>query len=115
MESKAVLRSVRVSPQKARLVADLVRGMDVGQAIEVLTFTRKKSATLIRKVVESALANAEHQYGSAQGFDVDALYVKSITVDGGPSLRRFRPRAMGRATPVKKYTSHISVVLGSME
>ena len=109
MVSRAVLRSVRVSPQKARLLADLVRGRDVEDALEILTFTRKKTAPMIKKLVESAVANAEH---GAEDVDIDALYIEAITVDQGKSLRRWRPRAMGRATPIIKRTSHITVVLG---
>lgn len=114
--SKAVLRRVRVSAQKARLVADLVRGQDVEQALEVLTFTQKKSAGLIKKLVESAVANAEHK-AKAQNtsVDIDNLYIQTITVDKGPSLRRWRPRAQGRATRIEKQTSHITVVLGERE
>lgn len=113
MESRAVLRNVRVSPQKARLVADLVRGQDVGEALEMLTFTRKKSAPIIKKLVESAIANAEHEAGRSDSkLDVDELYVKTIYVDQGPTLRRFRPRAQGRATKIIKKTSHITVVVG---
>lgn len=113
MESRAVLRSVRVSPQKARLVADLVRGQDVGEALEMLTFTRKKSAPIIKKLVESAVANAEHEAARADSkLDVDDLFVKTIYVDQGPTLRRFRPRAQGRATKIIKKTSHITVVVG---
>ena len=114
--SKAVLRRVRVSAQKARLVADLVRGQDVEQALEVLTFTQKKSAGLIKKLVESAVANAEHK-AKAQNADVDIdnLYIQTITVDKGPSLRRWRPRAMGRATKIIKPTSHIKVELAVRE
>lgn len=114
MESKAKLKYAKVSAQKARLVANLVRGRDVSEAIEILQFTRKKSAPIIRKVVESAMANAEHAAQSSGGeLDVDDLYVKTITVDEGPGLRRFRPRAQGRATRVVKKTSHINVVLGT--
>ncbi len=112
MQSKAILRRARVSPQKARLVADLVRGRDVDQAIEMLTFTRKKTAPMLRKLIESAVANAEHKNPEV---DVDELYVQTVTVDMGPSLRRWRPRAMGRATPIKKQTSHITVILGTRE
>jgi large subunit ribosomal protein L22 len=112
MKAKAILRNARVSPQKARLVADLVRGMDVDQALEVLTFTRKKSAGLIRKLVESAMANAEHESGlTGDDLDVDILFVSSISVDGGAVLKRWRPRAQGRATRVIKRTSHITVEL----
>jgi len=114
VESKAVLKFARVSPQKARLVANLIRGRDLEEALEVLTFTRKKTAPIIKKLIESAVANAEQKAG-ADGFDVDAAYVKTIMVDQGSSLRRFRPRAMGRATPIRKMTSHITVVLGTRE
>src|SRR5690606_28264043 len=114
MESKAVLRFARVSPQKARLVADLVRGRDVAEAIEVLTFTDKKSAPMIKKLLESAVANAEVAAERAdEELDIDDLFVKTIYVDGGPTLRRFRPRAQGRATPVLKKTSHITVELAT--
>lgn len=112
MQSRAILRFARVSPQKARLVADLVRGRDVPEAIEMLTFTQKKSAPMIRKLVESAVANAEqHAQRDAADLDIDELFIKTITVDAGPTLRRFRPRAQGRATKVLKKTSHITVVL----
>lgn len=112
--SKAVLRYARVSAQKVRLVADLVRGRDVSEAIEVLTFTHKKSAPMIRKLVESAVANAEvAAKRDSQDLDIDDLYVKTIFVDQGPSLRRFRPRAQGRATRILKKTSHITVELAS--
>ena len=116
MESKAVLRLARVSPRKARLVADLVRGMDVGEALEVLTFTRKKSAGLIKGLVESAVANAEYKSNRANcELDVDRLVVQQIYVDQGPTLRRFRPRARGMATKILKKTSHITVVLAEGE
>lgn len=112
MTAKAILRGARVSPQKARLVADLVRGLDIDQAMEVLTFTRKKSADMIKKLVESAVANAENvSEKSGDRIDVDNLYIKTIYVDGGPTLKRWRPRAMGRATRVLKRTSHITVEL----
>lgn len=113
MEGKAKLKLARVSPRKARLVADLVRGRDVGEAIEILAFTRKKSAPLIRRLLESAVANAEHQAERANtAIDVDELVVKEIYVDQGPTLRRFRPRARGMATRIHKKTSHITVVVG---
>ncbi len=116
MESFAVLKFARVSARKARLVADLVRGKDVSQAIEMLAFADKKSAPLIKKLVESAVANAEQAASrSSESLDVDDLFVKTITVDAGPSLRRFRPRAQGRATKVLKKTSHITVILGTRE
>lgn len=109
MESRATLKFARVSAQKARLVADLVRGKPVSEAIRTLSFLPRKSAPLIRKLVESAVANAEHLHEA----DVDALFVSRILVDSGPTLRRFRPRAQGRATKVLKKTSHITVELAS--
>jgi large subunit ribosomal protein L22 len=112
MESKAVLRLARVSPRKARLVADLVRGRDVGEALEILTFTQKKSARLIKKLVESAVANAEYRAMQTDAaLDIDELFIREIFVDQGPTLRRFRPRARGMATKILKKTSHITVVL----
>jgi large subunit ribosomal protein L22 len=113
MDSTAILRFARVSPQKARLVADLVRGKDAGQALEILAFLPKKTAPMIKQLLESAMANAEHAAQKQnRELDIDQLYVKSIFVDQGPMLRRFRPRAQGRATPIQKKTSHITVVLG---
>jgi large subunit ribosomal protein L22 len=111
MEAKANARFVKVSPRKVRVVADLVRGKDVGEAITCLTFTRRAGALPLRKVIESAIANAR-QANSAT--DVDALFIKTLLVDMGPSrmMRRWRPRAQGRATRILKGTSHISVVLG---
>lgn len=114
MESSAKLKYARVSAQKVRLVANMVRGKDVAEAIELLSFTNKKSAPIIRKLVESAVANAEVKSSSgSEDLDVDDLFVQTITVDAGPSLRRFRPRARGRATKILKKTSHITVVLGT--
>ena len=110
MEAKAVLRLARVSPRKARLVADLIRGRGVDEALEILSFTQKKSALLFRRLLESAIANAE--YSAAQKnrkFDLDSLVVSKVLVDQGPTLRRFRPRARGMATKVLKKTSHITV------
>ena len=107
METRAVAKYIRISPQKARLVADVVRGMDVDAAITTLRFMPKKAAKILRKVVESAVANADQ----AETIDVDTLYIKSINIDGGPMLKRFRPRAMGRATRILKRTSHITVVV----
>ena len=108
--STAKLRYARVSPQKARLVADLVRGLDVSEAIETLTFVDKKSAPIIKKLVESAVANAEQVDDDV---DIDNLFVETIFVDAGPSLRRFRPRAQGRANRILKKTSHITVRLAT--
>ena len=108
MEAKAILRTARISPQKARLVADQVRGMPVAKAADLLQFSDKKAAHMIRKVVESAIANAENN----QGADVDELKVKSIMVDEGPTLKRFMAHAKGRGTRILKRTSHITVVVG---
>ena len=107
MEAKALARQIRISPQKARLVADLVRGKDVGTAINTLRFMPKKGARILRKVIESALANASQN----EAIDVDTLYVKTIFIDGGPMLKRIMPRAQGRANRILKRTSHITVVL----
>jgi len=107
MEAKAVLKSTRISPQKARLIADIVRGENAEKAITTLRFMPKKSARIIRKLLESAVANASQN----EAIDIDTLYVKTIFVDGGPMLKRIRPRAMGRATKILKRTSHITVVL----
>lgn len=107
MEVTASLRFARVSAQKARLVADMVRGQDVNDAVKLLTFLNKKSAVMIKKLVESAVANADYK----KTIDLDKLYVKTIYVDEGPVLKRFRPRAQGRATGVRKRMSHINLVL----
>jgi large subunit ribosomal protein L22 len=107
METRASLKFARVGAQKARLVADLVRGHDVSEAIKRLTFLNKKTAGLLKKVIESAVANADYK----KSVDLDKLYIKSVTVDQGPVLKRFRPRAQGRAFGVRKKTSHINVVL----
>lgn len=107
MEVRAVAKYIRISPQKARLVADVIRGMDAGQALTTLRFMPKKGAVIIRKVLESAVANADQ----LDTVDVDTLYVKDIQVDGGPMLKRFRPRAQGRATRILKRSSHITVVV----
>jgi large subunit ribosomal protein L22 len=107
MEVKASLNYARVGPQKCRLVANLVRGQSVDTAIKELTFLNKKSALMIKKLIESALANADYK----KTIDLDKLFVKTITVDEGPVLKRFRPRAQGRATGVRKRMSHINVVL----
>lgn len=107
MEAKASLKYARVGCQKARLVANLVRGKDVSEAVKTLTYLNKKSATMIKKLIESAVANADYK----KTMDIDKLYVKSIMVDGGPALKRFMPRAQGRAFGIRKKTSHINVVL----
>ena len=104
---KAKLRYLRISPRKTRLVVDLIRGKNVEEAISILTFTRRAASEPVRKLIESAMSNAEEQ-----DFDVEALYVKEIQVNEGPTLRRYRPRAMGRATRINKRTSHVTCVLG---
>ena len=109
MEAKAILRTARISPQKARLVADQVRGMPVARAADLLQFSDKKAASMIRKVVESAIAHAENN----QGADIVELKVKTIRVDEGPVLKRFMARAKGRGTRILTRTSHITVVVGS--
>lgn len=110
MEAKAVLRYTRISPRKARYVADLVRGKPAEEAINTLAFTTRKAAAIISKLLKSAIANA----GQDESIDVDTLYVKKIVVDGGPMMKRFRPRAMGRANRIRKMTSHITIVLDEM-
>ncbi len=107
MEVKAKLRYARVGTQKARLVADTVRGKDVNEAIRILTYMPKKSATMILNLLNSAVANAEHK----KVIDLDNLYVKHISVDKGPFLKRYKPAAQGRAQPLKKKTSHINLIL----
>ena len=108
MEAKAILRSARISAQKARLVADQVRGMPVGSATNLLAFSDKKAAHLVKKVLLSAVANAENNLGA----DVDELLVSKIFVDEGPSLKRMHARAKGRGNRITKRTSHITVVVG---
>ena len=110
-EARAVVRYLRVSPFKARQVADLVRGKDVDEAVGILKYTNKKSAPLINKVLKSAIANAEHN----NDMDSDELYVSEIYVDEGPTLKRMRPRAYGRADVRRHRTSHITVVLRERE
>jgi large subunit ribosomal protein L22 len=109
MEAKAILRTARISPQKARLVADQVRGMPAARALALLKYSDKKAAHLIYKVLWSALANAENN----EGADADDLKVASIFVDEGPALKRFAARAKGRGTRIIKRTSHITVVVGA--
>ena len=108
METKAILRGVRLSEQKGRLVADLVPGKTVEQALNILTFSPKKVAKIIKKVVESAIANAEHNDGA----DIDALRVKTIYVEQGMTLKRFTARAKGRGNRISKPTCHIYVTVG---
>lgn len=105
METQAVLRGARLSAQKGRLIADMIRGKSVAEALDILTFSPKKGADLVRKVLESAIANAEHNNGA----DVDELKVSTVFVDEGLTMKRIRPRAKGRADRIFKRTSHITV------
>ena len=107
METQANARYIRIAPRKARYVADLIRGKKAEDALNVLAFSPRKASRLIAKLVKSAIANA----GQNESIDVDTLFIKKIFINGGPMLKRFRPRAMGRATTVRKRTSHITVVL----
>ena len=107
MEALAKHNFARISPQKARLVADQIRGKSVDQALEILTFSNKKAAALVKKVLESAIANAEHN----EGADIDDLNVAKIFVDEGPIMKRIMPRAKGRADRILKRSSHITVVV----
>ena len=105
METKAILKRAPISAQKVRLVADLVRGMPVEQAEQVLTYTNKKAAAIVKKVLLSAISNAEHNDGA----DIDELKVSEIFVDEGPTMKRGRARAKGRGTRILKRTSHVTV------
>ena len=107
MEVSATAKRLQISAQKARLVADQVRGMPVEKALTLLTFSNKKAAVLVRKVLESAIANAEHNDGA----DIDELKVSSIYVDQGPVMKRMRARAKGRGNRILKRTSHITVTV----
>ena len=107
MEVKAITRYVRISPRKARLVTELIKGKPVEEALTILRFVPKKAASLVDKTLRSALANAEQN----PNIDVDTLYIKRIFVDGGPTMKRWRARAMGRATKILKRSSHITVIL----
>jgi len=108
MEISAISRGVRLSPQKGRLLADLIRGKPVGQAVNVLAFSPQKGAVIIKKVLDSAIANAEHN----NGMDIDQLRVVSIHIEKGMVLKRFIARAKGRGNRVTKPTSHIFVTIG---
>ncbi len=107
MQATAILKYLRISPQKGRLVADQIRGLPVARALEILQFSDKKAAGMLRKAVESAIANAEHN----EGADIDDLRVASVCVDPGPTVRRWRARAKGRVGRVKKRSSHILVTV----
>jgi large subunit ribosomal protein L22 len=107
MEVKAVARYVRIPPQKVRLIMDEVRGKKVEEAVRMLTFSPQKGAHLLRKLINSAVANAE----ANKELDVDTLFIKKIFADQGPMMKRFLPRAMGRATRIRKRMSHLTVIL----
>ena len=107
MQAMAKLKYARISAQKARLVADQIRGLHVEKALNTLAFSTKKGAPLIKKVLESAIANAEHN----EGADIDALKVATVMVDEGPTMKRIRPRAKGRAARILKRTSHITLTV----
>ena len=109
MQTRAILRGAKLSAQKGRLVADLVRGKKVDQAISILAFSPKRGAALVKKLLESAIANAEHNDGA----DIDELKVKSIYVEQGATLKRFRARAKGRGNRISKGTCHIYVTVGN--
>ena len=111
MQTTATLRGVRLSAQKGRLVADMIRGMPVDRALNVLAFCPKKGARIVKKVLESAIANAEHNHELIG----DDLFVFAVSADEGPTLKRFRPRAMGRATRIRKRTSHLTITLTPKE
>ena len=108
-EVSAILKGVHISPQKARLVADLIRGKKVGNALNILNFSPKKGAEIIKKVVESAIANAENNNGA----DIDELRIKTIYINKGEVLKRIRAQSKGRAGRIIKPTSHITVTVGS--
>jgi large subunit ribosomal protein L22 len=111
VETKAVARYIRISPRKARLVVDMIRGRDLAAAEQILDFSDKGAARVVSKVLRSAAANAENNNGLA----AEGLFVSKVFVDEGPTLKRFRPRAMGRATRINKRTCHITVILDERE
>ncbi|MBZ4688554.1 MAG: large subunit ribosomal protein [Clostridia bacterium] len=111
MEAKAVARYIRISPYKVRQVVDLIRGKDCKEALAILKFTPKRASKPVMKILKSAMANAEHNYE----MDEDNLYISKIYVDEGPTLKRYKPRAMGRADMIRKRTSHITVVVAEKE
>jgi large subunit ribosomal protein L22 len=110
METKAKAKHIRMSPKKVRLVVDVIRGMEVDKALAQLRFINKKAVQPVKKLVESAIANAGHNYA----LDKSNLYIKEINVEEGKTLYRYTPRALGRATPIRKRTSHINIVLGEL-
>lgn len=111
MEAKAVNRYARISPYKARQVTNMIKGKDVDEALAILKFTSKKAARIVEKVLNSAIANAEHNYD----LDRESLYIAEIYADQGPAMKRVKPRALGRADLIRKRTSHITVVVSERE
>ncbi|WP_405098361.1 50S ribosomal protein L22 [Oceanobacillus sp. FSL H7-0719] len=107
MQAKAIAKSVRIAPRKVRLVVDLIRGKDVAEAIAILNHTQRGASPVVEKVLKSAIANAEHNYE----MDTDNLVISEAYVNEGATLKRFRPRAQGRASKINKRTSHITVVV----
>jgi len=106
-QAKAVAKTVRIAPRKVRLVVDLIRGKQVGEAVAILNHTPRSASLVVEKVLKSAVANAEHNYD----LDINSLVVSEVFVDEGPTLKRFRPRAQGRASAINKRTSHITIVV----
>ena len=114
--SHAIQRTTRQSPYKMRLVVDQIRGKDVNEALGLLRFSKKHAAVQIAKVLNSAVANAEFKARKDdESIDVDTLYIKYVVVNEGPALRRFMPAAQGRATPIRKRTSHVEIILDVRE
>lgn len=111
MTTQATLRNVHLSPQKLRLMADLIRGMPVDRALNILALSNKKAAPIVKKVLESAIANAEHNDGA----DIDALQVAAIWVNQGTPMKRLRPRARGRADRILKRTSHVTITVAEAQ
>lgn len=112
MEARAKARFVRVSPRKARLVVDMIRGENINRALNIVKFTQKWASRVVEKVLRSALANAQNNHGIK---NIDGLFVKEAYVDQGPTWKRIQPRAMGRAYRIRKRTSHITIVLDEHE
>ena len=111
MESRAQAKMVRISSRKVKLVIDLIRGKNIGEAFAILRLTPKAASPVVEKILKSAVANAEHNFN----MDVEKLYVKEVFVGEGPTLKRFRPRAQGRATQILKRTSHTTIVVAEKE
>ena len=107
MQAKAVARTVRIAPRKVRIVVDLIRGKQIGEAVAILNHTPKAASIVVEKLLKSAAANAEHNYE----MNIENLVISEVFVDEGPTLKRFRPRAMGRASAINKRTSHITLVV----